>query len=36
MTADPLPDVVITADTHVGEPEALRERLPETFRARLS
>jgi predicted TIM-barrel fold metal-dependent hydrolase len=35
MTADPLPDVVITADTHVGEPEALRERLPETFRARL-
>jgi len=34
-TANLLPDVVITADTHVGEPEALRERLPETFRARL-
>ena len=34
-TANLLPDVVITADAHVGEPEALRERLPERFRARL-
>ncbi len=34
-SANLLPDVVITADTHVGEPEALRERLPERFRARL-
>ncbi len=29
---DPLPDVVITADAHVGEPEDLRRRLPEAFR----
>ena len=34
-TANPLPDLVITADAHVGEPEALRKRLPERFRARL-
>ncbi len=34
-TPNPLPDLVITADAHVGEPEALRKRLPERFRARL-
>ena len=34
-TADALPDLVISADAHVGEPEALRKRLPERFRARL-
>ena len=35
MADNLLLNVVITADAHVGEPEALRERLPETFRARL-
>ncbi len=28
-------DVVITADAHVGEPEALRRRLPKTYRDRM-
>jgi predicted TIM-barrel fold metal-dependent hydrolase len=35
VTADLLPDVVITADAHVGEPQLFRARLPERFRARL-
>ncbi len=33
MMANPLPDLVISADSHVGEPEALRQCLPEKFRA---
>ncbi len=31
MAADALPEILITSDSHVGEPEALRQRIPEKF-----
>lgn len=34
MTTEPASEVLITADAHVGEPEALRRRMPERLRAR--
>jgi predicted TIM-barrel fold metal-dependent hydrolase len=34
MTTHTAPDVLITADSHVGEPAALRERIPEPLRSR--
>ncbi len=34
MTTEASPEILITADAHVGEPEALRERIPERLRDR--
>jgi predicted TIM-barrel fold metal-dependent hydrolase len=34
VTTGASPEILITADAHVGEPEALRERMPERLRGR--